>query len=210
MYVRANACLEAQEKVFFYELMRKKGIEPLIFEFDKDVIELLKEKQAWIDFFYWEMVETPQFFYDQDEEDQKAIKELFQNKPIPPVNPKLTASQITRMDGFLGLFWGKSLSSWEEVSVETRSAYVKRFWVFDEISEEEDALFEGIDISWLAQLSVEEIKEIDPLNLAVCHKIIKINLEIAKEKLSERQLAAFDRGFILRSLETEYMFEPSY
>ena len=199
--VARESDLNAETKVFLYELMQKSGIESLRFQINGDVVRCFRGEQEKIDLLYQDMIRNPQFFYAHDEAGQKAMaEELFQGKsPVSPVDPKLKPLQITRMDGLLGFIWGKSLeSSWGDVPVETRSAYVKRFWIMmDDVKEE---MFAGVDISWLAEFSVEEIQALDGKPLTACHKVMHVNQEVVKKQISVEQLEAFNGCFRAASL----------
>lgn len=193
---------EPKTLIFLFKLALRKGIEPLRFDINANVISLLTEEQEMIERFYQDMFNNPQCFYVYDKEDQETIvRELFQGKePIPPVDPKLTPQQITKMEGMLSWFWEECcMEHWEDVPIETRSAFVKRFWVMMDMVDKN--IFEGVDTNWLAELSVEEIQELKDDPLKVCNKVMRMNREAVKKQLSVKQLAAFNKAFSDKWLE---------
>ena len=111
--------LKSEEQIFFYELMQRKGIEPLRFRISTKIIDFLKGKQQLIDLLYQDMFEHPEYFHCQYQECRDAMnRDLFQGKdPIPPVDPTLSPQQIIKMNMLLLQDWGDCVKNQPSLSV---------------------------------------------------------------------------------------------
>ena len=152
------------------------------------------ETQAIYEF----LVNRPDYFFAHEKYDRDEIaKYLLRFKKRPSMAQKLESIQPAKMNWLLSRVWINNVTSWENISVESRSVYVRRFWsIEDQMTRLDDALFKGIDASWLVQLSVKEIQALTVCPLRTCHKVISLN-EAVKDQLTPDQLRAFNAFYSL-------------
>ena len=194
---------EANDESFLYVLCLKKGVEPVRFLFDQDDLSFFKGKAEETLLLYQDFVKHPYYYFAHDDR-EKLFGALFSGKdPIPQVEVNLNADQVVKMDYYLLALWGNYINEndlWSTVPLEIRSAFIKRTLLYVDTWDEEsfsETLYVGVDSSWIAEMTLEEIQTLNGEQLLMYHSLMRAN----DPQLSPEQLNAFKLRFQLYDLE---------
>ena len=194
--------LSSEKKFALYLLCLRKGIEPRRFALnEEDVTDYFRGKPEEIELLYQDFSNHPEFFYLCDEADQKALsEELFAGRTpiLKVVNVSLSTEQAATMPFDLLMGWSALIDNekrWGEVSPETRTAFIKRYEPYLDEEEYPSEFYSGIDSSWLAELTVEELENITTDQLEVYSYVVEANKSVIKSQLSTAKFTKLNASF---------------
>ncbi|MGE0197505.1 MAG: hypothetical protein AB7N99_06150 [Simkaniaceae bacterium] len=194
----AHGIQDADLLMPLFKLSLDKGIQPDLFQVDDQAIQYFKDN-GLIDLLYNHMKAHPQYFYAHKEANRKEMMEqLFQGKgEIPKVDATISARQFATQPLPYSFMWmGVILDEkrWGEVPEATRLAATKHMLLYSN-QEIDLEVYQGLEAKWLAELTQEEIQDLNKHQAKVCHDLMSKHKETIKGDLSAEQLAAFNSRF---------------